>query len=345
MAVHDFWRLNAEDGTTLDPGPAAALQHRVAQQPAELRRPDREAPLVRARAGVLAPQQGGLRAEDVPPRRRARSEGAAPMNAENPFCTRCVRPGAIPFLFDRRAGILPAAGDCSAGILPACSTDRQDACATTAAALVARLCAANWRGQIVGPHGSGKSALLATLVPVIERAGQRVLLLELHDAERTLPRNFWRGPELASCTLLIVDGYEQLGRWTRFRLDRFCRRPRLCRTGFQPVPDELETHPTERRTTFQVVPNELETHPTGLLVTAHASVGLPDLFRTAVDRELACRIVAQLQRGYRLLVTAHDVAECFLATAGTCANCCSTCTIFTNSGNVRTRRTLFSPAH
>ena len=171
------------------------------------------------------------------------------MNAEdveNPFCTRRVRPGAMPFLF---------AGD------------------LTAENAVARLRENGWRGQIVGPHGSGKSALLATLVPAIERAGRRVLLLELHDGQRTLPLDFWRGAELASCTLLAIDGYEQLGRWTRFRLARFC--------------------------------------PAGLLVTAHASVGLPELCRTAVDLDLACRLATQLQCRHRVLVTAHDVAQRF----------------------------------
>ena len=173
------------------------------------------------------------------------SSDAMPLCVENPFCTRRVRPGAIPFLF---------ADD------------------TTAATLVARLRANDWRGQIVGPHGSGKSALLAALIPAIERAGRQVLLLELHDAERSLPRDFWRGPQLASATLPIVDGYEQLGRWTRFRLKRCCRR---------------------------------------LLVTAHTSVGLPDLCRTAVDLDLACRVAAQLQQGHTPLVSARDVAERF----------------------------------
>jgi hypothetical protein len=173
------------------------------------------------------------------------SSDAAADGVENPFCTRRVRPGASAFLFPADA---------------------------TAETLVARLHANDWRGQIVGPHGSGKSALLAALIPAIERTGQQTLLLELHDAERRLPPDFWRGPQRAAATLLIVDGYEQLGRWTRFRLKRCCRR---------------------------------------LLVTAHASVGLPDLCRTAVDLELACRVAARLQQGHAPLVSAGDVAGRF----------------------------------
>ncbi len=63
----------------------------------------------------------------------------------NPFATRHVRPGAIPYRF--------APGSAAEGV-------------------VERLAAADWQGQIIGPHGSGKSTLLATLLPAIESAGR-----------------------------------------------------------------------------------------------------------------------------------------------------------------------------
>ncbi len=180
---------------------------------------------------------------------------------QNPFSATRVRPGAVPFQF--------AAGQ-------------------TAAALADRLRQHAWRGQIIGPHGSGKSALLATLLPAIERAGfsggqglsggqgRRTRLIELHDGQRRLPIDLGKSPELDSSMVLIVDGYEQLGRFSRFRLKRFCRR-----------------------------------RGPGLLVTAHAPVGLPDLFHTAVDLPLAQRIVERLGRGLPRRVTAEDVAERF----------------------------------
>jgi hypothetical protein len=59
---------------------------------------------------------------------------AAP--ASNPFATRFTRPGAIEFIFP--------AGE-------------------SLATLVARLRACDWRGQITGPHGSGKAPLRAAL--------------------------------------------------------------------------------------------------------------------------------------------------------------------------------------
>jgi hypothetical protein len=174
--------------------------------------------------------------------------------SENPFCTTRVRPGAIPFLF-------------SAG---------QDA-----ETLVARLQRNGWWGEIVGAHGAGKSALLATLIPPIELAGRHAVLVELHDGQRRLPLDLNRDSRLRPPAILIVDGYEQLSRWRRFLLKRRCRR---C--GF------------------------------GLLVTAHASVGLPELYRTAATPDLAERIVGQLMGGRASPLTAMELAECFARHSG-----------------------------
>jgi hypothetical protein len=173
---------------------------------------------------------------------------------ENPFCSRRVRPGAIPFLF--------AAGQ-------------------SAAALIERLQRSGWWGQIVGPHGSGKSALLAALVPAIEQAGRRVVQAELHDGQRHLPAGFPPSSGLDAATVLAVDGYEQLGRGTRFWLKRFCRRGGV-----------------------------------GLLVTAHDGVGLPELCRTAPNLSLARQVLDQLQRGYPPHVMAEDLAEPFARHGG-----------------------------
>ena len=142
----------------------------------------------------------------------------------NPFSTRHVRPGAIPFRFP----------------------DGLDA-----AGLTDRLEANGWRGQIVGPHGSGKSTLLAALLPELRRR-LAVVRVELHDRERRLPAETWATGE---GTLLVIDGYEQLGWWTRRRVRKHCRR---------------------------------------LLVTTHRGQGLPDLYRTAVMVELAGAIVRGL---------------------------------------------------
>src|SRR6185295_305765 len=99
----------------------------------------------------------------------------------NPFATRFIRPGAIPFLF--------LDGD-------------------SADAIVERLKANRWRGQIIGEHGSGKSTLIATLVPLIEAAGRQAVMLKIGTGERTLPAI--EKSLLTPATQLVVDGYEQL---------------------------------------------------------------------------------------------------------------------------------------
>jgi hypothetical protein len=139
--------------------------------------------------------------------------------------------------------------------------------------LVGRLREQGWWGAVLGPHGSGKSALLATLVEDLERLPRRVLRVELHDGERRLPDHARRALTQDPPEQLVIDGYEQLGRLARWRLRGNCRRRGL-----------------------------------GLLVSAHRPVGLPELYRTRVDLDLAQRLVEHLQAGHEPRVAAADVA-------------------------------------
>lgn len=113
----------------------------------------------------------------------------------NPFSTRFIRPGAIPFLF--------APGESIEGFLE-------------------RLRAANWWGQIIGPHGSGKSTLLATLLPALEAAERRVVSITLHQGDRQLPR--LDQETLSATAQVVIDGYEQLSWWSRRRIKSLCSR-------------------------------------------------------------------------------------------------------------------------
>jgi hypothetical protein len=171
----------------------------------------------------------------------------------NPFATRHVRPGAIPFCFPPGIG---------------------------AGQLVERLAASGWRGQIVGPHGSGKSTLLATLLRAIEDCGRRPLLIALHDGQRRLPDRPERMAILDERAVIVVDGYEQLGLWSRWRLDRLCRR-----RGY------------------------------GLLVTAHRSVGMPLVLDTFTTPELAEQLIDRLTHG-EARIDRREIAARFLAREG-----------------------------
>jgi hypothetical protein len=175
-------------------------------------------------------------------------DGSRAPDSANPFSTRFIRPGAIPFLF-------PPGVD--------------------AAVLVERLARAAWHGQIIGPHGSGKSALLAALVDQLPAAGRRLRQVALHDRERRIPVNLVAPAAGGAGLQLIVDGFEQLPGWRRWWLRRWCRRRRA-----------------------------------GLLVTAHGDVGLPTLWETRADLATAQRVVEYLVRD-----TAHRIAPAEVAAA------------------------------
>jgi hypothetical protein len=170
----------------------------------------------------------------------------------NPFSTRFTRPGQIPFCF-------PEGVD-----LPQ---------------LIEKLARQGWRGQIIGPHGSGKSTLLAMLVPSIEAAGRSVVALTLHDGCRRLPIAMCDFP--AHNGLLVVDGYEQLGRLQRV-WTQFC----CWRRG------------------------------AGLLVTGHDDVGLPTLVETTSTLALAEGLFARLVPEGDGRVALADLKTAFRARRG-----------------------------
>lgn len=115
------------------------------------------------------------------------------MHEENPFCSRRIKPGAIPFYFPE-------------GI--------------SNQTLVETLRSNAWCGQIIGPHGSGKSTLLASLLPEVEKCGRRIVHLELQDGVRNLPLSEDDFASMDENTQLAIDGYEQLSYWVRRKIRR-----------------------------------------------------------------------------------------------------------------------------
>jgi len=175
----------------------------------------------------------------------------------NPFASRWVRPGALPYLFPRGEKVQT---------------------------LVERLQTNGWWGQIVGPHGSGKSTLLASLLPELERTGRKPRQVALHDGQRRLPSpvmHWIRQQRLGQASILVIDGYEQLS-----YLSRLCLKCQCGRLGM------------------------------GLLATSHQSVGLPNLYRTAVTVETAQQVVAYLLAGRSQQVNPHDLCRQLAARSG-----------------------------
>jgi hypothetical protein len=167
-----------------------------------------------------------------------------PSRRDNPFATCWTKPGAIPFRF------------------PEGKTTEQ---------LVTKLAAQEWWGQITGAHGSGKTTLLATLIPALTAAGRQVHEIRLHNRTRSL---FSEATEIqGGRTLVVVDGFEQLGRFARLRLKRRCRRAGA-----------------------------------GLLVTTHASAGLPTLIHLSPDGRLIEQLVADLCAQVPGDITRDDIA-------------------------------------
>jgi ABC-type cobalamin/Fe3+-siderophores transport system ATPase subunit len=118
----------------------------------------------------------------------------------NPFSTRFIRPGAIPFCF-------------------ADPIDRDQQLQRLSGQVLLRQAS-----LIVGPHGSGKTTLLHALRPRLEQQMTRVESVMLHSSDVPGIRAKWVGQrqnsksvrqiqkELPPESLLIVDGIEQLSR-------------------------------------------------------------------------------------------------------------------------------------
>jgi hypothetical protein len=173
-------------------------------------------------------------------------ESSLPSRHGNPFSTCWTKPGALGFRFP---------------------------CGESAERLIDRLAANNWWGEIVGPHGSGKSTLLETLKPFLAAAGRDLVAITLRDHQRRLPHGFLRRILATSHPLVIVDGYEQLSRFSQCWLMWQCRR-----------------------------------RSAGLLITSHAVTGLPPLIRLQPDFKLVELLVTALTEERPSAVTARDIA-------------------------------------
>jgi energy-coupling factor transporter ATP-binding protein EcfA2 len=136
---------------------------------------------------------------------------APPSRDANPFATCWTRPGALTWF-----------GDIDA--------------------IVERLRRADWRAQVVGPHGSGKSTLIRALVEPLRQAGKRPVLFD------ALASNEIDGD------ILLVEAFERVPRHEQWRLITSWRRAdvgfvvtthRTMRSWFAPLRVVAKTQPNE----------------------------------------------------------------------------------------------------
>ena len=157
----------------------------------------------------------------------------------NPFSAEYVQPGEIPYFFApsfleqvRRSSPALYAQAFVESFQYKFPLSTLIGCKT----LKEKLAGAGLCGQILGPHGSGKSTLIESFAEYLGLTGLKVIKEALHNNQRSLPQSLLSKlsvlPDRSSGfapenTLLILDGYEQLTLLNGIRLIRLCRRKNL----------------------------------------------------------------------------------------------------------------------
>ena len=85
--------------------------------------------------------------------------------------------------------------------------------------LLARLEAQNWRGAIVGPHGTGKTTLIEQLAPQLTARGFQPRLLGLRAEDTATEKRAILNTVFEATDFLLLDGAEQLSviQWLSFQ--------------------------------------------------------------------------------------------------------------------------------
>jgi hypothetical protein len=155
----------------------------------------------------------------------------------NPFSVSYVQPGSIPYFFE------PSFIDqikASSPMLYVHAFAEAFSLKTPLSTWIGcrflgeRFVEADHQGQIIGPHGSGKSTITESFAKFLNLTGTHVIKHVIHDHTRRLSRSL--SEEIRNIedfqtaesrktkrNVVIFDGYEQLSYCSRVRLRKLCR--------------------------------------------------------------------------------------------------------------------------
>ena len=168
------------------------------------------------------------------------------MPRSNPFATRFVKPGAVDFQFS-------GSGDLSS--------------------LLRRLKDTGWWGQILGPHGSGKSTLVCSLLKCLAKVRRTCVHVQLSKHQNRAAFDVAQTRCWNKDTQVIVDGFEVLPWNCKRRLRQACR-----------------------------------SRNAGLLITSHRRLrGIPVLFQTEASEGVTQQLVERLTIAGDLYLSENDV--------------------------------------
>ena len=159
-------------------------------------------------------------------------------------------------------------------------------CETSWEKILKQLERQNWRGQVVGPHGSGKTTFLDELGPLLEARGFEVVRGFLNEDNRRLSHDTWEpsASQTKKPRILLLDGAEQLN---AFAWRSFLRRARKAFEG-------------------------------GIVVTTHQqrSGPIPLLLETRTSPQMLSAFIERLAPDFAQQLTPPEIEEIHHATRG-----------------------------
>ena len=168
------------------------------------------------------------------------------MPKSNPFATRFVKPGAVDFQFS-------GCGDLSF--------------------LLRKLKDDGWWGQILGPHGSGKSTLIYSLLKRLVKVRRTCVHVQLSNCQNRVAFDVAQTRCWNKDTQVIIDGFEVLPWNCKRRLRQECRYRNA-----------------------------------GLLITSHRRLrGIPVLFQTEASEGVTQQLVDRLTIAGDSCLSKNDV--------------------------------------